>query len=394
MRYFFLIVFSLALFGTTQAQLPARLSPAAEISVLTCAPGDQMYSMYGHSAVRVQDSQIGFDRVYNYGTFNFQDPDFLMKFVRGKLEYYLQSYGMRAFKAEYTRDRRHVSEQVLNLTQEEVQAIYDALNENELPQNRAYQYDFFFDNCATRERDILETVLGENVRFKAMEEGKVGSLRDLIGSYMPHIPWTAFGINLLLSKQADQAADRRSAMFLPDYLHSGIAVGEVRHNGAWEPLVRADRTLLEIPILKLEGGGFFTPGLVFGLLFLFVAIASFTAVGKHPAFRIFDFLLFFIVGALGTLMLFFWLATDHQSTYMNFNMLWALPTHLLFAFLIVVPKWKNPIYHYSRISLIISTLFLLTSWWLLPQSTPGPAYALLLTLYFRLAWYGIQAADG
>ncbi|MEM7036384.1 MAG: DUF4105 domain-containing protein, partial [Bacteroidota bacterium] len=136
MRISLLFIFALSLFQTTLAQLPAKLSASAEISLLTCAPGAEMYSMYGHSAVRVRDPELRLDRVYNYGTFNFGDPDFVMKFVRGKLEYYLQSYGTRTFKQEYTRENRRVEEQVLNLTPADVQGIYDFLNTNELPQNR------------------------------------------------------------------------------------------------------------------------------------------------------------------------------------------------------------------------------------------------------------------
>ncbi|MEM7039427.1 MAG: hypothetical protein AAF570_20810, partial [Bacteroidota bacterium] len=250
--------------------------------------------------------------------------------------------------------------------------------------NRAYQYDFFFDNCATRERDVLEKVLGERLKFPAIQEGEYGSLRDLINGYMPHLQWTAFGINILLGKTADQVADRRSAMFLPDYLYKGVAAAQVQIDGKWQPLVKAEKVLLDIPLIELAGGGFFSPGLVMGLLLVFVFAATIMGFDEHPIFKVFDFLFFFLIGVLGVLMLFFWLATDHQSTYMNFNMLWAVPTHLIFAFLILIPKTRNLAHQYARYTIPLTFLFLLTSWWLLPQSTPGVAYALAAALLVRL----------
>ena len=141
------------------------LSSKAEISVITCDPGSELYSSFGHSAFRVVDRITGIDQVYNYGTFNFKTNNFYIKFVRGKLLYDLSSYPFHYFLRDYVKENRTVIEQVLELEPSSKQSFFDFLQNNAKPENKSYLYDFFFDNCATKLPEVSDKVLGENVQM-------------------------------------------------------------------------------------------------------------------------------------------------------------------------------------------------------------------------------------
>ena len=134
-----------------------------KISILTCGSGEDLYSVYGHSAIRVVDSLRGTDVVYNYGTFNFGDPDFYMKFTRGKLDYYVNDEQYEGFVSMYQQDGRSVYEQVLELNSTDANAINDFLINNLKEENKYYKYDFLFDNCSTRLRDIFTKTFGKKL---------------------------------------------------------------------------------------------------------------------------------------------------------------------------------------------------------------------------------------
>lgn len=159
--FIFLLVTNLTVFGQK-----LELSPEANISIITCGPGDQVYSHFGHSAIRVKDSSLGIDVVYNYGTFDFTTPNFTLKFARGKLNYTLARQNFRYFLLSYQEEKRWVKEQVLNIDLDEKQKLFSFLETNYLPQNRDYKYDFFYNNCATKIWDVLKTSYGKNLSLK------------------------------------------------------------------------------------------------------------------------------------------------------------------------------------------------------------------------------------
>lgn len=380
-------------FGQVQAgseRLPDSLSPGAQISLLTCAPGAELYSIFGHSSIRVNDPGHRIDWVFNYGTFDFDTPGFVLKFAQGKLEYYLLSYSMRNFMPEYEMDQRAVREQVLNLTQDEKNAILRALKENEKSENKFYKYDFFYDNCSSRERDILRQVLGKNVSFRAPKDVVYGSYRSLIAPYLSHIPWTEFGINLVLGMPADKEAGVDGAVFLPDHLHDIFGASKVMHNGREESLVKSDELILKTEPLGLEPGPV-TPWIVMWLIAAIGAGISYLPFGKARIFYLFDTLLFGVVGLLGLLLLTFWTLTDHQATYGNLNLIWALPTHLFFAVGVWVPRWKGAVSRYAKYTGGLLILFFLVNWFL-PQAFPGAIYPIVAIMAARLIsfWQRVQ----
>ena len=209
------IVIATLLFALSlQAQ---ALSDEAKISLLTCTPGEELYARYGHTAIRVCDPQNELDVAFNYGIFNFYTEHFYWKFVRGETWYELGASDMRWFMREYDFTQRPVYEQVLNLTAEQKEAIWQALVENYQPANRTYLYNFVFDNCATRPYYLIVKALGDSVT--SSYEGYTGeTYRRFLRHYTGAHSWANAGINLLFGPKADQPMTSEQRLFLPEEL--------------------------------------------------------------------------------------------------------------------------------------------------------------------------------
>jgi hypothetical protein len=353
------------------------------ISLLTCAPGAELYSTFGHTALRITDSTTASDVVFNYGTFYFDDPDFYMKFVRGKLDYFLSAANYNDFMYEYQVDQRSVTEQVLNLSCAQKEEIVQALQTNMQPENRMYKYDFIYDNCTTRVRDLIFGSLpGAAVTKRLVPAGTTA--RNLIHTYLDRggEPWSKLGIDILLGARLDKPVDNTVAMFLPDYLLKGVDSGLLNNK---QPLVKQKRMLLDVPS-PVAAGWNYAPLLVFtvvcGLLALLYVSPSKRA---QSVSRFVDSFLLYVTGLLGVLLLVMWWGTDHRMTKDNWNLIWALPTNLVAAFFL----WRNPVWlsRYFYIVFFISA-FVLAAWFWLPQEINiaiAPLVLLLLFRYFKLA---------
>lgn len=398
MKRLFRLVWALGLFWIPQSlqadsdHLPDTLSAKAELSVLTCAPGTELYAVFGHSSIRVYDPVQRIDWVFNYGTFDFATPGFATKFVQGKLKYYVLSYAMRDFMEEYQYDKRSVREQVLRLTDSQKEAVLRALKTNELPENKFYLYDFFYDNCATRERDLVQHALGDKVKFKLPSGKEYGSYRTLIHPYLHSLPWTDFGIQLALGSPTDKLAGLEGAVFLPDHLHDVLAASEVEENGVWKPLVKEARALYTAPAVAVPANGMFGPWLVMWLVLASAATISFLPFGNARAFRLYDSMLFGAAGLLGVVLLLFWVATDHEATWANLNLIWALPTHLFVAIAVWVPRWKDLVTKYAAFAAGVLILFLFVNWFL-PQSFHPAIYPLVAAMALRMVIYRLRSQD-
>lgn len=358
MKQFFLLVL-LSLFGFVAAF--SQDSCALRITLLTCSPGEELYSTFGHTAIRVTDSTAGTDDVYNYGTFEFA-PDFYYKFVKGKLLYALSVEDFRDFLLQYQAESRSITEQEVLLNCLQKQQLYAALRTNALPQNRFYRYDFLFDNCTTRAGNILEQNSGGNVRYQTLFPAGQPSFRDLIYVYLnrAHQDWSKLGIDLLLGAKLDRKATNHETMFLPDNLMAGMDKATV--NGT--RFVAEKKPLLEMPNVATESY-LVTPFVLFTfLLLLFGGLSLVRQRWARAAVTVFDFLLFFVLGLTGILLLFMWFGTDHALCANNYNLLWALPTHAVAAFF--VHRQSGWIKTYFRITGVIAVLLVLF-WAILPQ---------------------------
>jgi hypothetical protein len=320
------------------------------VSVLTCGAGNDLYSSYGHTALRIFDSCKLTDMVYNYGTFNFSDPQFYSKFVRGKLDYYLNDETYDGFMEIYVDEGRGVHEQILNLNHEEAHQIQLFLLNNLKEENKYYKYDFLFDNCSTRVRDIFDSIFKSNFNYARVITDDSVSFRTVLDYYERNIHWERFGINLLLSHQVDDKMTSRQSMFLPDYLEQGMAKATL--NG--KAFVQETKILLASNINMAN-----TPNQPRILFWGFVICLFFLSLNKKIAqyFIYFDVLFFLILGLLGCLMLFMWLGTEHKVCAWNRNLLWAFPLHVVFAIWLPLSNFRVPQYAKAALSLLFVTMF-------------------------------------
>ncbi len=380
-KHWILFLFVLGWSSSVSAQYD-QLSAEAEVHLLTVDPGPELYSSFGHSAFRLIDPGRNYDHIYNYGTFSFNTPGFYMKFARGKLPYYLAGESVWDFVYLYESEGRNVKAQVLNLEQSEVQQIYEYLENNLKPENREYQYDFFFDNCATREKKVIEQVFGENVDWRPWPADSLGSLRELIDIYLAKQPWPDFGIDLVLGLPADQQADMHLSTFLPDFLHDAFDRAVIRDGENWKPLVKREYWLVKPGRPFVAEDSWFTPSVaMWGFFAIVLLLTSLLSADSLPL-RIFDLLFFLTIGLLSVLILLLWFATDHDATQNNLNILWAHPLYLYLAGLRLFGS-RTRQFNGARWDLFCLALFGLVSIFL-PQGFHPALLPLLLAIVLRL----------
>lgn len=380
-----LILAGAILFTTkSQAQLPAvMLTDSAKVSMLTCSEGAELYSIFGHSAIRITDPTIGLDWVFNYGTFDFSDPNFYPNFVKGKLNYILSVSTYRDFEYGYIAEGRFIFEQSLNLRQHEKQLLLDSLRINYLPENRYYLYDFLFDNCATRIRDIFVETIPRTIEFDYSAFNQDKSFRDLLMPNVKGKPWAKLGINLLLGVSADRIADPWEYMFLPEHMMTVFQHANFNADSAFLPFAKPPIVLLKGVDSSEDGFNNF-PFIVFMLVLLASVIVSYFDVKKLRHSRWFDSLLFGLIGLLGIVIAFQWFGSDHAVMANNYNLAWAHPLHLVAAILLFIKPIKKIIKYYFVINLVL-TLLLLIFWYLLPQTLPYPVFPLVASMALRSA---------
>lgn len=376
-KYLFLLIISVFSINST-AQ---KLSPNAQISLITCAPGEELYSVFGHNAVRVKDPAHHVDWVYNYGTFNFNEPGFYVKFVRGKLNYMLSVGYFRNFIYAYQQENRSVREQILNLSPAQKQQIFDFLQFNARPENKYYKYDFFFDNCATRVRDVLENEFKNDLSFHSEYKDSL-SFRDMLMPYLKEHYWSRFGINLILGAVIDRNATFRESMFLPDYLEKAAANASIKQNGKTFPLVKHTKTLFLQTDNDTSTPFLLRPGTVFWILFIVALTLGYLEIKKEKIYTLFDFVFFFTIGTIGIILFLVWVATDHTAVVQNWNLLWALPTHFFIAFALLIKNRPAFLKYYFLISGGLSILVLAFGW-LIPQEFDDAIIPLLLIIAMR-----------
>lgn len=326
--FLIVILFFQSFDGTTQS-----ISDDLEISLLTCTSGDELYSTFGHSALRFHGEIDGkmTDRVYNYGTFDFgstfsAEMNFYYKFAKGQLDYKLAEQNFPYFQYEYLVTKRGITEQYLDLDPNQKLDLYKFMVNNAKPENRFYRYDFFYDNCSTRIRDVMQKVLGDDLVFQPNMEliEDQTTFRDMIQLYLNDMPWSDFGIDIALGLPCDKKISPGEDMFLPDYLMASFDQATI--NG--RPLVKNKEIILEHEDVISEKRGFTPFKLMWGLLVItiIVTIASFLT---KKQFKMYYNAFFVITGILGILVFFLWFMTDHSTTKTNLNILWLMPLNLL-----------------------------------------------------------------
>ena len=354
-QYLIILIILLSICSNINAQ---QITNNTEISIITCAPGNEIYSIFGHTAIRVKDPTRRLDNVYNYGTFNFDTPNFYLKFARGKLDYMLSVSPYKYFVISYMNENRWIKEQVLNLSFTQKKEIFKFLQNNALPENKYYRYDFFYDNCATRVKDVIKNVLSEDMipAESVTKEGK--TFRDMIGPYLQGRNWDRLGINLALGQPADKVVTADEATFLPDYTELFFDNSFVIIDDKTMPLVK-DKQMLYNPKSRIdEKSSFLTPSLIFWIIFSLFIILSIFEFKSGKYFLNVDKTLFFITGFSGFLILFLWFGTDHKAVVNNWDIIWTAPLYFIVAFAL---RKKNNLSFIRIFLLVWSVLLLITA---------------------------------
>jgi hypothetical protein len=305
--------------------------------LLTCGPGTETYSIYGHSALRIIIPEKHTDTVYNWGVFDFNTPNFVWKFAKGRLDYMVIAESSKGFLQGYFYEQRYVYSQKINLDAKETRKLIELINENLKPENIRYRYDFFYDDCTTRIRDLLEKSIGDKLKYPPPESGKLPTFRDLVGKYQNPYPWLKFGVDLLMGSSADKRASFRDRMFLPVDMKDELSKTVIQRSEKGIPLLQNPEVLLDFdaPVIKQK---FFTsPPFIFTLLIILILIlAALTKSSK--IIRIIDIVIYSVFSILSILMIFFNFFTDHEQMKWNLNIIWLNPFIIVCLVMLILNK--------------------------------------------------------
>ena len=329
---------------------------SVEFSLLTCQPHDEVYSLYGHTAIRYHELRPGgLDWAFNYGVFDFKKPHFVARFVFGLTDYELGAYPYKYFVKEYRRFGSMVTEQVLNLTDEEKMALHDALAINLRPENKIYRYNYFYNNCTTKARDIIESCINGKVEYAGRED-YTPSYRDMVHSMTRNNPWSRFGNDLLLGIKADWKTDLRQQEFLPGNLLYDFDHAQIYSNGSYRPLIKERRIAVPAGVQIIESGFPLTPLACAAILLAVGIVIFFFEWRKKRVFVLWDVLLMITTGTIGivlTLMLF----SQHPTVSLNLQIILCNPLPWLFLW----PVIRGRETRYWKITAILAVLFLIGS---------------------------------
>ncbi|HCO66457.1 MAG TPA: hypothetical protein DIT04_01690 [Dysgonomonas sp.] len=385
-KYFYLVLLFLvssAGFQNMKAQT-VQLSDSSQISLLTNTPWDgAVYSLFGHTALRVQDSANNLDIAFNYGLFDFDSPNFIYRFAKGETDYavgydstdrYIFAYKMRGIG---------ITEQVLNLTQEEKQNLFEALLINSLPENRVYRYNYFYDNCSTRPRDMVENNIEGTISYNPTN--KQQTYRDLVHECVNSEPWVKFGIDLVIGADADKVITDRQKDFLPAYLMNAYSGAKIKNTDGTERNLLQSEDVIFQQADKTSIDSSVNQPLIFGIILLLIAclVSFFSVKGKIKTLsKLFDFLLFFSAGIAGCVIFFLMYFSVHPCTNPNWNIVWLNPLQLIIAFLLLIKFFSKVVYWYHFINFALLIVFLL-AWFLIPQQLETAFIPYILALIAR-----------
>ena len=308
-----------------------------QISLLTCSPGKEVWAQYGHTAIRYYDKESGEDLAINYGIFSLDQTYFIPRFVLGMTDYRMGVQPMDMFLAQYSYEGRGVVEQVLNLSAEDKEVIYKALQENMKPENVVYRYNYFFDNCTTRARDMLVNHLHGKVVYPPAEED--ATFRSMIHKWNNKYEWSQFGEDLLLGVNADRKTTKSEQQFLPENLRSDF--DKARYNG--KPLVKETNVLLDAETEVVEPVFPLSPlsiALIFAVISLVMMLFSYR---RQQVYWAWDLALMLTSGLMG-IIFFVMIFSQHPCVSLNFILLFFNPLPLFFLYSTIKKKkviwWK------------------------------------------------------
>ena len=355
LRQLFAAVLLCAFQLSAQAQgtLALKDMDAVRISLLTCQPHEEVYSIYGHTAIRYQDLARGTDLAVNYGMFSFHKPYFVLRFVFGLTDYEMGIEPFEAFCAQYASYGSGVYEQVLNLTPEEKLTIAKAIDTNYEPQNRVYRYNYFYDNCTTRARDMITNHLQARVDYTPEKSHDTTSYRQIVRQCANNTPWIRFGNDMLLGIKADLPIDRAQRQFLPANLMNDFESATLNNgSGSKRKLVASSGWVVQ-PGVQTSSSSF--PLSPTALMLILAAIILGTTATR---FRWFDAFWLLLCGLSG-IILFVMIFSQHPTVSINLQILFFCPYTLLYIYRAVKKSKETQFLRGIKIWCILIALFLI-----------------------------------
>ena len=332
------------------------------VYLLTCGPGTETYSIYGHSALRIAIPEKHTDTVYNWGVFDFNTKNFVWKFAKGRLDYMVIGESLKGFLQEYFFEQRYVYSQRINIDASEVRILIGLINENLKPENVKYRYDFFYDDCTTRIRDLLEKSIGEKLKYPPAEQGKIPTFRDMVAKYQNPYPWYKFGVDLIMGSTADKKAGFRDRMFLPVEMKDELTESSVYRSGKMIPLLQNPEVLLDFDAPVVRRKILLSPAYIFTLAIILILILA-ALTKSRKTLRIIDIVIYSVFSVLSALMIFFNFFTDHQQMRWNLNIIWLNPFIIVCLIMLIINRAGTL---WFRIVFFISAGFLVLHF-ILPQ---------------------------
>lgn len=334
---YIVLTFILSVVNATAGAQSMRNPDSIQISLLTCSPGKEVWAQYGHTAIRYYDKESGEDLAINYGIFSLDQTYFIPRFVLGMTDYRMGVQPMDMFLAQYSYEGRGVVEQVLNLSAEDKEVIYKALQENMKPENVVYRYNYFFDNCTTRARDMLVNHLHGKVVYPPAEED--ATFRSMIHKWNNKYEWSQFGEDLLLGVNADRKTTKSEQQFLPENLRSDF--DKATYKG--KPLVKETNVLLDAETEVAEPAFPLSPlsiALIFAAISLVMMLFSYR---RQQVYWAWDLALMLTSGLMG-IIFFIMIFSQHPCVSLNFILLFFNPLPLFFLYNTIKKKkiiwWK------------------------------------------------------
>lgn len=375
------IIFIMGLFASFVPLQGALGAEGAVVSLLTCSPGDEVYSFFGHTALRYRNEAKRLDLVFNYGVFDFQTPNFVGKFVLGETDYLLGVIDYINFIDEYEMRGSQVKEHRLALDSAQTERLFALLRENYMPANRVYRYNYFYNNCTTKTRDIIEMALSPDCSVVYPQCGRNESFREMVHRFTAVSPWYSFGIDLLLGAEADVVQSDRVLQFIPSVLMTDFESARIVCGDSVKPMVDAVELLAEeerepLSVFPL------TPDIAFSLLLLFVVVVTYIGYRRQRIYRALDIVLLLVQGLAGLLIAFMVMFSVHPTVGSNMLifLLNPMPLLLLPLMLYAIAKRKIPYIMWLQ---NITLLMFLAAAPFLPQYFPLPVYLFASALLVR-----------
>lgn len=373
--------FHFLLFLVWTLAMSAQRQDSIRVSLLTCSPGQEVYSLYGHTAIRCENLHTGSDVVFNYGVFSFDQPNFIWRFVLGECDYMVIPIPWKYFWPEYSERGSSITAQVLNLNSDEAARLYDMLSTNCQPENRVYRYNFLYSNCTTMVRNMVERCVDGHVVYA--DTIPHYTYRQILHQYAAVQPWAQEGDDLLLGADVDTLLTPRAAMFAPEYMMRYAASAVIRNdNNDTRPLISHTETILQKREVHPEEVFPLDPVPAFLCLLLFCLLILGLERLVNRQIWIWDVLLLLAQGVAGALLFFMFFFSQHPGVSSNWLIALLHPVALLGIPVVVKAALRRRKTLWHAFNLTILALFLVFSPWI-PQDFGNIVVPLALALMTR-----------